>query len=64
VAERQGFLDLGQAAPYEILPDYTVPFISHPALTTMVAVALGTLVVFGGAVLVGRAATRRQAASG
>lgn len=64
VAERQGFLELGQAAPYEILPDYAVPFISNPALATIVAVALGTLIVFGGAVLVGRAATRRQAASG
>jgi cobalt/nickel transport system permease protein len=63
VAERQGFLGLGQAAPFQILPDYTVPFVSHPALTTIVAVAVGTLVVFGGAVLVGRLATRRPSAS-
>jgi cobalt/nickel transport system permease protein len=64
VAERQGFLSLGQGAPYQILPDYIVPFISHPALTTMAAVLLGTLIVFGSAVIVGRLATRRQAASG
>jgi cobalt/nickel transport system permease protein len=64
VAQRQGFLELGQAAPYPILPGYTVPFISHPALTTIAAVMVGTLVVFGGAVLIGRLATRRQGASG
>jgi cobalt/nickel transport system permease protein len=64
VAARQGFLELGQAAPYQILPDYTVPFISHPGLTTIAAVMAGTLVVFGGAVLIGRLATRRRAAGG
>jgi cobalt/nickel transport system permease protein len=64
VAERQGFLALGQAAPYQVLPDYTVPFISHPALTTIAAVMVGTVVVFGGAVLVGRLATRRRAPAG
>jgi len=62
VAASQGFLGLGQAAPYQILPDYTVPFISHPALRTIAAVMVGTLVVFGGAVIIGRLATRRQAA--
>jgi len=64
VAARQGFLGLLQAPPYRILPNYTVPFISHPALTTIAAVMLGTLVVFAGAVLIGRIATRRQAAGG
>jgi len=62
VAESQGFLALGQPATYEILPDYSVPFISHPALTTMAAVMFGTLVVFGGAVLIGRLATHRRSA--
>jgi cobalt/nickel transport system permease protein len=62
VAASQGFLELGQAAPFQILPDYTVPFLTHPAVTTIAAVMLGTLLVFGGAVLVGRVATRRQSA--
>jgi cobalt/nickel transport system permease protein len=64
VAAAQGFLEFGQAAPYEILPGYTVPLISHPALATIAAVMLGTLVVFVGAVLIGRVATRRQVADG
>jgi cobalt/nickel transport system permease protein len=60
VAQSQGFLDLGLEAPFRVLPDYTVPFISHPAVTTITAVMIGTFVVFGGAVVVGRLATRRQ----
>ena len=62
VAETQGFVSLGQAAPYEVLSGYAVPFISHPALTTIAAVMVGTLAVFVGAVIIGRLATRRQAA--
>jgi cobalt/nickel transport system permease protein len=61
VAERQGFLQLGRAAPYQILPDYTIPFVSSPAATTLLAVALGTLLVFAIAVGVGRLAVRRAA---
>jgi cobalt/nickel transport system permease protein len=64
VAERQGFLALGRTAPYRILEGYAVPFISHPTVTTILAVMVGTLLVFGGAVVVGRLASRRQAASG
>lgn len=64
VAERSGFLGLAQAAPFQILPDYTVPFISNPVVTTVAAVMFGTLVVFGGAVLVGRLAARRQPTGG
>ncbi|HMK09830.1 MAG TPA: cobalt transporter CbiM [Anaerolineales bacterium] len=63
VARRQGFLGMEQAAPFHVLPGYTVPFIAHPALTTVIAVMIGTLVVFGGAVVVGRLAARRGAAS-
>ncbi len=62
VARQYGFLGLGQAAPYQLLPNYSVPFVSNPALATIAAVMLGTLVVFGGAVLVGRLATRRHTA--
>jgi cobalt/nickel transport system permease protein len=54
VAEQQGFLGRILSSPFEILPDYTVPFINQAALTTLAAVALGTLVVFGLGLLVGR----------
>jgi cobalt/nickel transport system permease protein len=60
VAASQGFLELGRTAPYQILPNYAIPFIAHPAFTTIAAVMVGTVIVFGGAVVVGRLATRRR----
>jgi cobalt/nickel transport system permease protein len=60
VAERHGFLSSGLSAPYSILPDYTVGIIRNPALTTIVAVGIGTIMVFGAAWIVGRAAVRRR----
>jgi cobalt/nickel transport system permease protein len=62
VAERNGFLDRALDPTYSILPDYTVPFIANPVLTTIVAVALGTLLVFVVAWFVGRNTTRSEAA--
>jgi len=62
VAEQKGFLDLAVDPSYEILPDYTVPIISDPVLTTIVAVVLGTLLVFVVAWFVGRNTTRSEAA--
>lgn len=62
VAENQGFLALGQEPVYEILPDYTIPWIGNEAITTILAVAVGTLIVFGAAWLVGKGAARRQGA--
>jgi cobalt/nickel transport system permease protein len=64
VAEQKGFLDLAADPSYEILPDYTVPIISNPVLTTIVAVVLGTLLVFVVAWFVGRGTTRSEAAGG
>ena len=60
VAEQQGFLARGMDAPYSILPDYAIPSISNPAVATILAVLLGTLLVFGLALLLGRVAARRQ----
>lgn len=45
VAEDIGFIDLGQSAPYEIIPDYTVPFLGETPLSTIVAGVIGALVV-------------------
>lgn len=62
VAQDQGFLSRAQGASYEALPDYTVPFIQNESVTTIVAVAGGTLIVFGIAYVVGRANARKQTA--
>lgn len=47
VAEDQGFSALGQTPPYELLPDYTVPFIQQDGVTTIAAGVIGVLVVAG-----------------
>ena len=55
VAEDMGFLAAGQASPFEIIPDYTVPFLGETSLSTIVAGAIGVLVVLGIIYMLGRA---------
>lgn len=55
VAIDMGFIDAGQSAPYEILPDYTIPFLGETPLSTILAGAAGMLVVLGLAYAAGRA---------
>lgn len=45
VAEQQAFLVAARDASYELLPDYTVPLLGESALSTIVAGAVGVLVV-------------------
>ena len=61
VAGEQGFLSVAQDAPYQILPDYTVPFLGDGAASTIVAGLIGALIVFVLAFLVVR--TLRRPAS-
>lgn len=58
VATDLGFLETGQDAPYEILPDYTVPFIADPSFSTIVSGIIGALLVFGILYLVVRTVRR------
>jgi cobalt/nickel transport system permease protein len=61
VAEDMGFLPLGQSAPYQILPDYTFPFLGDTALSTIVAGAVGALVVMGLMIVIGQTLRKRGA---
>lgn len=58
VAEQQGFINRAQSPLYEIIPDYVFPGISDPAVATIVAGLLGTLLVF--AIALGLAVSRRR----
>jgi cobalt/nickel transport system permease protein len=60
VAEDVGFLGLGQNAPFNILPDYTIPFLGETALSTIVAGLVGAVIVAAIAFGVGRT-LRREA---
>ena len=59
VAEDMGFIQLGQSAPYQILPDYTIPFLGETALSTIVAGAVGALVVLGLMIVLGNMLRRK-----
>jgi cobalt/nickel transport system permease protein len=54
VAADAGFLDKALDPFYHLLPDYTIPFISDPLISGVLAVGLGTLFVFGVAFLLAR----------
>jgi cobalt/nickel transport system permease protein len=45
VAEDIGFIERGANAPYEILPDYTIPLMGETALSTILAGVIGALAV-------------------
>lgn len=47
VAEDQGFITLAEPPSYELMPDYTVPFIPQEGVTTIAAGAIGVLAVAG-----------------
>ena len=59
VAMDMGFIEAGQSAPYEIIPDYTLPFLGETPVSTIAAGAIGVLVVLGLAVLAGRSLVKR-----
>jgi len=62
VAEQQGFIERAQEPLYEIIPDYVMPGVSNEALATILAGIVGTVIVFGVALLTGRISRQRQEA--
>ncbi len=47
VAEDQGFLDLGQEPPFQVIADYAFPGIENEQFATILAGWTGTLLLFG-----------------
>jgi cobalt/nickel transport system permease protein len=45
VAMDLGFIDAGQAAAYELLPDYTIPLLGETTISVVMAGLLGVFVV-------------------
>jgi len=45
VAEDLGFINIAQTAPYEVIPDYTIPFLGETSTSTIIAGVIGVLVV-------------------
>lgn len=61
VAEKHGFIETAREAFYNIVPDYSMPGISNPALATIAAGILGAVIVFGVAYGIARAEKRPSA---
>ena len=55
VAEDMGFINTGQAALFNIIPNYTLPFLGPTPLSTILAGAIGMLVVLGIVFMLGQA---------
>jgi cobalt/nickel transport system permease protein len=59
-AEQLMFAERAREPLFNLLPDYSVSFLSNPALSTIVAVAIGTVVVFVIALILGRTVGRKH----
>jgi cobalt/nickel transport system permease protein len=55
VASDLGFLQSGQSAPYQIIPDYALPILGQTAFSTIVAGLIGLVVVGAIIILLGQA---------
>lgn len=60
VAMDLGFIDAGKSAPFEILPDYTIPFLGETPLSTILAGVAGLVVVLALAYAAGRVMQKRS----
>ncbi len=54
VAEDIGFIQAGRPAPYQVIPDYAIPFLDKTPLATIAAGAIGVLIVLSLVFLVAR----------
>ncbi len=58
VAGEQGFLATALDPVYRLLPDYTLPFVENEMASGILALVIGTLIVFGLALLIGQVVRR------
>ena len=58
VAENTGFLSAAQASPYSLIPNYTIPFLGATPLSTIVAGAVGVLIVLAIIYMLGKALSK------
>ena len=63
VAIDLGFIEQGAQAPYQALPDYTIPLLGETALSTILAGAIGVFVVGAASIAIMRLLRRPTAAT-
>ena len=47
VAEDTGFIERATDAPYQLLPDYTIPWLGETSLSTIIAGLIGVMALIG-----------------
>ena len=60
VATDLGFIDAGQSTPFQIIPDYTIPFLGETPLSTILAGAVGVLLLLGLVYIAGRSMQKKS----
>lgn len=60
VAIGMGFIQTAQQSPFEVIPDYTIPFLGESSMSTIAAGAAGAAVVLILAFILGRALQSRS----
>jgi cobalt/nickel transport system permease protein len=60
VATDLGFIDAGQSAPFQIIPDYTIPFLGETPLSTILAGAVGVIILVGLVYVAGRSMQKKS----
>ncbi len=63
VAAQQGFLGAAQDAPFQLLPNYTLPFLGETGVSTILAGVLGVLLVGGITAVLARLLRRQSSIS-
>ncbi|MBN1230699.1 MAG: energy-coupling factor ABC transporter permease [Anaerolineales bacterium] len=59
VADQLGFLNLGMDAPYQIIPDYSLPILGETGFSTILAGLIGVILVSGIGLILGRTLSRK-----
>jgi len=54
VAQNLGFINAGRSSPFELLPDYSIPFLGETGISTIVAGVVGAVLVLSLLILLGR----------
>jgi cobalt/nickel transport system permease protein len=60
VATDLGFIDAGQSTPFQIIPDYTIPFLGETPLSTILAGVVGVLLLLGLVYVAGRSMQKKS----
>ena len=60
VAKETGFLEFARSSPFQIIPNYTIPFLGQTPFSTIIAGVIGVLVVLGLIIFAGKSLQKKS----